>query len=61
MQLSRIMGREGGGWMSGIFYKEVIQTILLFGLETWVVSPHIGSKLEWLLPQGGLSNAREET
>ena len=27
--------------MSGIFYLMVVQVVLLFGSETWVISPHI--------------------
>jgi hypothetical protein len=29
-----------------MFYKAVVQTILLFGAESWVVSKHIFSALE---------------
>ena len=32
-------------WMSVTFLKAVIQAILLFGLETWVVTPRIGRTL----------------
>ena len=31
--------------MSGTFFKAVIQAILLFGLETWVVTPFISQTL----------------
>ena len=42
VRLSRILGWEGADpRTSGTFYKEVVQGILLIGVETWVVSPRI--------------------
>ena len=36
------MGQEGTyTWTLGNFYVAVVQVILLFGLETWVVTPNI--------------------
>ena len=32
-------------WVSGIFFKVVIQVVLIFGMETWVVTPHMGRAL----------------
>ena len=32
--------------MSGFFLKAVIQAVLIFGLETWVVTPCMGKALE---------------
>ena len=32
--------------MSVIFYREVVQTVLLFGDDTWVLSAEISKKLE---------------
>ena len=41
--LSRILGREGSNpKTSGNLYLAVVQVILIFGLETWVVTPRIG-------------------
>ena len=31
--------------MSGFYFKAVIQAVLLFGAETWVVTPHMGKAL----------------
>ena len=39
----RILGREmGNPKTSGLFYLEVVQDILLFGSEMWVVTPRMG-------------------
>ena len=38
LQSCRILTRDGATPMvSGMFYKAVVQSILLFGLETWVL------------------------
>ena len=38
----RILGREGvDTWTLGSFYLSILQAALLFGAETWVVTPHI--------------------
>ena len=34
--------------MCGLFYKAVVQAVLLFVLETWEVNPLIGRMLEGL-------------
>ena len=40
----KIHSREGGApRMSNFFFKAVVQVLLLFGLETWVVTPRIGN------------------
>ena len=31
--------------VSGIFFKAVVQVVILFGLETWVTNPHMGRDL----------------
>ena len=31
--------------MSGFFFKAVVQAVLLFGLDTWVVTPCMGRDL----------------
>ena len=39
----RILGREAANTKkSGRFYLAVVHTILIFGLETWVVTPRMG-------------------
>ena len=43
MIISRIMIREGARpQVSGFFFKAVVQSVLLFGTETWVVNPCMG-------------------
>ena len=44
--ISRILGR-GGAYprTSGTFYKVVVQAILIFGVETWVMTFRIGRTL----------------
>ena len=31
--------------VSGLFFKVVVQVVFLFGLETWVITPHMGRAL----------------
>ena len=39
-QLTRILGREGANLrVSGMFFKAVVQAVLLFGSDTWVMTP----------------------
>ena len=39
-KLQRILGREGAtARIPGAFFKGVVQQVLLFGAETWVVTP----------------------
>ena len=41
--LSIILGQEGvKPQVSGVFFKSVVQTVLLFGSETWVITPPHG-------------------
>ena len=41
--MTRILSREGAEpRVSGFFFKAVVQAMLLFGLETWVVIPRTG-------------------
>ena len=52
--LSRMLGWEGVySQTSGMFYTAVVQEILLYGLEAWVMSPRIGKALggfhHWLI------------
>ena len=45
-RLSMILGREGAyPRLRGRFYLAVFQAVLLFGVETWVVTPLIGRLL----------------
>ena len=42
-KMLRISGREGAKtWLSRTFFKAVVQAVLLFGSETWVMTPHMG-------------------
>ena len=42
-RLSRVLVREGAdARTSGIIYVVVVQAVLLYGSETWVMTPHIG-------------------
>ena len=44
--LSRILEREGANpRVSGMFFKEVVQAVLLFWSETWVMIPRMGRSL----------------
>ena len=43
---TRVFGREGAdSRTSGMFYVSVVQAVLLYGLETWVIFPCIGRTL----------------
>ena len=40
--MSRILSREGARpRVSGFFFKSAIQSVLIFGAETWVITPHM--------------------
>ena len=46
-RLSRILSREGADpKVSRIFYKAVAQSVLLFGAETWVLTPRMEQALD---------------
>ena len=46
-RMSRILSRERAApWVSGSFLKAVIQAVLHFGAETWVVTTCMGKALE---------------
>ena len=54
--MTRILSREGAAlWVSGFYFKAVAQAVLLFGSETWVVTPHMSKDL------GGVSGTGSET
>jgi hypothetical protein len=45
--ISRVLIRDGAApRISAMFYKSVAQSVLLYGSETWVLSPKMLSKLE---------------
>ena len=44
--LMRILSREGASpRISGFFFKSVVQSVLIFGAETWVITPCMGRVL----------------
>ena len=46
-RLSRILSQEGADKrVSGNFLKAVLQAVLLFGAETWVLTPRIEQALD---------------
>ena len=46
-RLSRVLRREGAyPKVSGSFYKAVAHAVLLFGLETWVLTPRMKRALD---------------
>ena len=52
--MTRILSREGAQpRVSGFFFKAVVQAVLLFGSDTWVVTPHMGKDLGGCLDPGG--------
>ena len=52
--MTHILSREGATtWVSGFFFKAVVQAVLLFGSDTWVVTPHMGKDLGGCLDPGG--------
>ena len=45
-RMTRILGREGANSrVSGVFFKAVVQAVLIFGSETWVLTPCMGQDL----------------
>ena len=47
--------------MSGNFFKAVVQQVLLFGAETWVVSPNNVAGVERVHTWGGETANRQTT
>ena len=46
MRLSIILGREGAKpRVSGMFFKAVVQAVLIFGLEMWVMNTRMGGAI----------------
>ena len=49
-RLRRILGREGAtARISGDFFEGVVQQVLLFGAETWIVTPRMERALSGFL------------
>ena len=45
-RLLSILGRDGYSPMvSGMLFKVVVQAVLIFGAETWVITPRMGRTL----------------
>ena len=58
MQLSIILGRDGAKTrVSGMLFKEVVQAVLLFGSEMWVMTPHTGGAIGGFQHRVGMDNA----
>ena len=52
-RLSQILGREGAdNQTSSRFYLALVQAVLIFGVDTWVVTPYIGRMMEGLYRRG---------
>ena len=45
--------------MLGFFFKEVLYAVFLFGLEIWVMTPHVGRALGGGSSQGVQTDYRE--
>ena len=46
IRMLRILSREGAApRVSRLFFKAVVQAVLIFGAETWVVTPHTSKAL----------------
>ena len=66
-RMTRILGREGGNLrVSVMFFKVVVQVVLLFGSETWLLTPFMGRDLEslqhrivWRITGGHLIKRKE--
>ena len=41
-KMARVLSREGASlWVSKLFFKAIVQAVLLFVSETWVVTPRM--------------------
>ena len=53
-KMLRILGWEGGNMqLLGAFFKAVVQKVLLFVSDTWVITPHTGRGLGGVPSKGG--------
>ena len=42
-RMTRVLSREGtDAWTLGQIYLAVVQSVMMYGSETWVMTPHIG-------------------
>ena len=61
-RLTRVLSREGATLrVSGILFKAVVQLVLIFGTETWVVTPPHGPGPGGITGPGGATVNREAT
>ena len=45
-RMLHILSRYGAAWwVYELFFKAIVQVVLLFGAETWVLTPRIGKAL----------------
>ena len=45
-RMTRVLSREGtDAWTLGQIYLAVVQSVMMYGSETWVMTPHIGRVL----------------
>ena len=60
MRTTRILIRDGEDpKISGLFFKAFVQAVLIFGAETWVLTPPDGEGTEQL-PEKGCATAHRE-
>ena len=51
MRMSRILSREGARpRVSGFFFKAIVQSVLLFSADKWVVTPLFGEETGLVTP-----------
>ena len=59
--LPQILGREGADKrVSGNFFKAVVQEVVLFGAETWLLTPRIERDLESFLHRAARRITRKQ-
>ena len=59
-RMTSILGQEGADpGVSGMFFKAVVQTVLLFGSETWVLTPPHGTVPRKFSAQGCIEDHHE--
>lgn len=61
-RLSRIIGQEGAdAWKLERLYLDIVQAILIIGLKTGLVTPHIRGVVGGVPPPGGMMDWGEAT
>ena len=54
------LGKEGGKSKGvGMFFKALVQAVLILGAETWVMTPRMGRDLGGVPTQGSSKDHRE--